>query len=176
MLVFVTSDSPEAAKTMTELEPKVFGDENVAVGARLFRAVRLKGDKVAKEHPHWQTLGGKELPRVIVVDAAGQKSGMLEGKELTASNLFKAMKKSASKTYKADLDKIVKETSELLDEMDRIEAKQKILAEQKKGANGKKAEQIAAEEQALVQQLKDVQAKDAELLKKATDDRKVAKG
>jgi hypothetical protein len=176
MLVFLGTDLPDAAKAMSELEPKVFGDENVAVGARLFRSIRLKGDKIAKEHPHWQTLGGRELPRVIVVDANGQKSGTLEGKELSASNLFKTMKKAASKTYKADLDKIVKETSELLDEMDRIEAKQKVLAEQKKTANGKKAEQIAEEEQALVKQLKDVQARDSELLKKATDDRKVAKG
>jgi hypothetical protein len=86
------------------------------------------------------------------------------------------MKKAASKTYKADLDKIVKETSELLDEMDRIEAKQKVLAEQKKTAKGQKAVQIAAEEQALVKQLKDVQARDSELLKKASEDRKVAKG
>jgi hypothetical protein len=176
MLVFLGTDLPDAAKVMSELEPKVFGDENVAVGARLFRAVRLKGDKIAKTHPHWQTLGGRELPRVIVVDANGQKSGTLEGNDLSASNLFKAMKKAASKTYKTDLDKIVKETSELLDEMDRIEAKQKVLAEQKKTANGKKAEQIAAEEQALVKQLKDVQARDSELLKKASEDRKVAKG
>jgi hypothetical protein len=176
LIVLLGTDLPDAAKKVAELDQKVFGDENVAVGARLFRAVKMKGDKVSKDHAHWATLGGRELPRAIVVDATGQKAGTLEGNDLSASGLFKLMKKAASKTYKADLDKIVKETSSLLDEMDRIEAKQKLLAEQKKTAKGSKVEQIAAEEQELAKQLKDVQARDAELLKKATEERKVAKG
>lgn len=175
LVVFLGSDLPEAAKQMEELNTAVFGDENVAVGARLFRAVRLKGDKVSKDHPHWPTLGGKALPRVVVIDAAGNKAGVLEGKELSASNLFKSMKKAAAKTFKSDLDKVVKETRELLDEMDRIEAKQKLLGEQKKNAKAAKLAEIEAEEKKLAQALQDVQTRDAELLKKFDDDRKVAK-
>lgn len=175
LVVFLGSDLPEAAKQMEELNTAVFGDENVAVGARLFRAVRLKGDKVSKDHPHWPTLGGKALPRVVVIDAAGNKAGVLEGKELSASNLFKSMKKAAAKTFKSDLDKVVKETRELLDEMDRIEAKQKLLGEQKKSAKAAKLAEIEAEEKKLAQALQDVQTRDAELLKKFDDDRKVAK-
>lgn len=175
LVVFLGSDLPEAAKQMEELNTAVFADENVAVGARLFRAVRLKGDKVSKDHPHWPTLGGKALPRVVVIDAAGNKAGVLEGKELSASNLFKSMKKAAAKTFKSDLDKVVKETRELLDEMDRIEAKQKLLGEQKKSAKAAKLAEIEAEEKKLAQALQDVQTRDAELLKKFDDDRKVAK-
>lgn len=175
LVVFLGSDLPEAAKQMEELNTAVFADENVAVGARLFRAVRLKGDKVSKDHPHWPTLGGKALPRVVVIDAAGNKAGILEGKELSASNLFKSMKKAAAKTFKSDLDKVVKETRELLDEMDRIEAKQKLLGEQKKSAKAAKLAEIEAEEKKLAQALQEVQTRDAELLKKFDDDRKVAK-
>ena len=175
LVVFLGSDLPEAAKQMEELNTAVFADENVAVGARLFRAVRLKGDKVSKDHPHWPTLGGKALPRVVVIDAAGNKAGVLEGNELSASNLFKSMKKAAAKTFKSDLDKVVKETRELLDEMDRIEAKQKLLGEQKKSAKAAKLAEIEAEEKKLAQALQDVQTRDAELLKKFDDDRKVAK-
>ncbi len=175
LMVFLGSDLPDAAKLMSELDTGVFGDENVAVGARLFKAVRLKGDKVSKDHPHWPTLGGKALPRVVVIDASGKKAGMLEGNELSASNLFKTMKKAAAKTYKSDLDKVVKETRGLLDEMDRIEAKQKLLVEQKKNAKANKLADIEAEEKQLAQALMDVQLRDAELLKKFGDDRKVAK-
>lgn len=176
LVLFLGTDLPDAAKKMSELETAVFGDENVAVGARLFRAVRMKGDKVSKDHPHWPTLGGKSLPRVVVIDASGKKAGVLEGNELSASNLFKSMKKAASKTYKADLDKVVKDTRSLLDEMDQIEAKQKLLVEQKKTAKGAKLQEIGVEEAALAKALQDVQTRDSELLKKFSDDRKVAKG
>lgn len=176
LIVYLGSDAPDAAKAVAELDQKVFGDENVAVGARLFRAIRMKGDKVSKDHPFWSTIGGKELPRVVIFDAAGNKAGGLEGGELSASNLFKVMKKAASKTYKSDLDKVVKSTRELLDEMDQIEAKQKLLVEQKKTAKGGKLQQIASEEEALAKALKAVQDKDSELLKKFGDDRKVTKG
>ena len=176
LVIFLATDDPEAAAALTKLDTSVFGDENVSVGARLFRTMRLKGDKVSKDHPHWATLGGKALPRVVVVDAAGNKSGELEGTELSASNLFKVMKKAASKTYKTDLDKVVKETRSLLDEMDRIEAKQKLLVEQKKTAKGNKLEEIATEEASLAKALLDVQTRDSELLKKFGDDRKVTKG
>ncbi|MSR47055.1 MAG: hypothetical protein EXS13_08320 [Planctomycetes bacterium] len=176
LIVMLGSDQPEAAQKITDLETKIFGDENVAVGARLFRAVRLKGDKITKSHAFWNTIGGKELPRVVIIDATGRKAGDLEGGDLSASSLFKVMKKAASKTYKTDLDKVVKSTRELLDEMDQIEAKQKLLLEQKKTAKGGKILQIAAEEESLAKALKNVQTRDAELLKKYGDDRKVTKG
>jgi hypothetical protein len=175
LLVYVSSDSPDAAKATTAVEQNVLRDENVALGARLFRAVRLKGDKLTKENPYWGTLGGRALPRVVVVDAAGQKVAALEGGDLSASSLFKQMKRAAAKTYKADLEKVVKESRELLDEMDRIEARQQILAEQKKGAKPAKEKDFAVEEQKLAQQMKEVQAREAELLKKYSEDRKVSK-
>ncbi len=175
LIVFLGTDVPDAAKVMSDLDMSVFGDENVAVGARLFRAIKLKGDKVSKDHPFWGDIGGKALPRVVVFDAAGNKSGALEGDDLKASGLFKVMKKAASKTYKTDLEKVVKSTRELLDEMDLIESKQKLLAEQKKSAKAAKLQQIEAEEATLAKALKQVQDKDAELLKKFGDDRKVAK-
>jgi len=175
LVVYVSSDAADNAKKTSEIEQGVLRDETVALGARLFRAVRLKGDKIGKENPHWGTLGGKSLPRVVVVGADGQKIGMVEGSELTASNLFKHMKRAAAKTYKSDLEKVVKESRSLLDEMDQIEAKQKLLAEKKKNAKPGAEKEIAADEQKLALQMKDVQAREAELLKKVSEDRKVTK-
>lgn len=175
LLVYVTSESPEAAQKSSEIEQGVLRDETVALGARLFRAVRLKGDRIGKENPHWVTLGGRELPRVVVVDTAGKKISALEGKDLSASSLFKQMRKAAAKTYKADLEKVVKESRALLDEMDRIEAKQTLLAEQRKNAKPGKEKDLAEQELELAQQLKDVQARETQLLNKVGEDRKVTK-
>ncbi len=175
LVIFLSTELPDAAKQLMEVEQGVFGDENVAVGARLFRSVKLRGDRISKDHPYWATLGGKSLPRVIVVDAAGDKTAALDGKEISATNLFKAMKKAAAKTFKTDLEKVVKDTRALLDEMDQIEAKQRVLAEKKKTAKAGEEKQIAAEEEKLALALRDVQERDAELLKKISEDRKVTK-
>ncbi len=176
LVVYMATDAQEVSKKSSDVEQAVLREETFALGARLFRTVRLKGDKFGKENPHWVTIGGKELPRVIVVDTNGQKIGMLEGNDLTASNLFKQMRKAAAKTYKTDLEKVVKESRSLLDEMDQIEAKQKLLAEQKKkNAKPAKEQDLAAEEQKLAQQMKDVQAREADLLKKVDGERKVTK-
>src|SRR5688500_14725248 len=61
LLVYLSSDAPEVEKQTTALEKTVLADENVALGVRVFRAVRFRGDKISKENPHWRTLGGKEL-------------------------------------------------------------------------------------------------------------------
>jgi hypothetical protein len=150
--------------------------ENIVLGARLFRPIRLKGEKITKSNPYWSTLGGKSLPRVVVVDTTGKKVGGQEGDAVCSCHLIKEMKKATDKTYKADIERVVKESRELLDEMDRIEAKQKQLAEQKKDARPGKEKEIAEEERKLAAQMKDVQEREAALLKKVQEDRKVAKG
>jgi predicted nuclease with TOPRIM domain len=85
------------------------------------------------------------------------------------------MKRAAAKTYKADLEKVVKESRGLLDEMDQIEAKQKLVAERKKTVKPGKEKDLLAEETKLAEQMKDVQARESELLKKVAEDRKVTK-
>jgi hypothetical protein len=112
---------------------------------------------------------------MIVVDTSGQKIGSLEGNDLSASNLFKQMKKAAARTYKNDLEKVVKDCRGLLDEMDQIEAKQKVVAERKKTIKPGKEKDLAEEESKLAEQMKDVQAREADLLKKVNEDRKVTK-
>jgi hypothetical protein len=173
--VYLTTSSDAAAKQTTNVDQGLTKDENVALAARLFRAVRLNGDKIAKANPYWSTLGGQSLPRMVVVDSSGQKIGSLEGNDLSASNLFKQMKKAAAKTYKADLEKVVKESRGLLDEMDQIEAKQKLVAERKKTIKPGKEKDLVAEETKLAEQMKDVQAREVDLLKKVAEDRKVTK-
>lgn len=171
----MTSDKPELSADIVAMEDKVLRDESVALGARLFRSVRLKGDRLSKDDPHWITLGGKSLPRVVVVDTAGKKVGGLEAGDLSASNLFKVMKKAAAKTYKADLEKVVKESRAILDDIDAVSTKQAQLVEAKKDAKPAKLKEIEAEEAALAKQLTELQARDADLLKRTTDDRKVSK-
>jgi hypothetical protein len=175
LIVYLTTDSADAGRQTKNAEETVLRDEQVGLGARLFRAIRLDGDRVQKSHPQWATLGGTALPRVVVVDAAGRKTGELEGNDLTANNVFKLMTRAAAKTYKSDLDHIVKEFHGVLDDLDAIEPKLARIAEQKKAATGAKLKELTADEQKLAAELATVHAREAELLKKFQEDRKVAK-
>ena len=175
LIVYLTTASTDSARQTKNAEETVLRDEEVGLGARLFRAIRLDGDRVQKSHPQWATLGGTALPRVVVVDAAGRKSGELEGNDLTANNVFKLMERAAAKTYKSDLDRIVKELHSVLDDLDAIEPKLQRIAEQKKTASGAKLKDLTAEEQKLAEQLAAVHTREAGLLKKFQEDRKVAK-
>lgn len=175
LLVYVSSDVDAAAKKTEDVEQNVFRDENVALGARLFSAIEVNGDKITKSSPWAQALAGRELPRVIVLDAAGQRVAAVEGNDLSASSVFKHMKKAASKSFKTDLAKVVKDSRSLLDQMDQLDAKLKVLAEQKKTANEAKEKQLAAEEAKLSQQLTDVQVREADLFERVNQERKVSK-
>lgn len=120
-------------------------------------------------------LGGKELPRIAVIATDGTKVGSYDGKAATGSNVFGLMKRAAAKTYKTSLDVVVKQRRELVDEMDRIEAKIGILAEQKKTATAAKAKEIEDQTAKLTKDLADVRTREIDLLKKVSEDKKVAK-
>lgn len=175
LIVYLSTASTDATRQTKNVEETVLHDEQVGLGSRLFRAIRLDGDRVQKSHPQFATLGGTALPRVVIVDAAGRKTGALEGNDLTANNVFKLMERAAAKTYKSDLDRIVKELHGVLDDLDAIEPKMQRIAEQKKTATGAKLKDLTAEEQKLAEQLAAAHDREAGLLKKFQEDRKVAK-
>jgi hypothetical protein len=175
LIVFLTSDLPDDAQTMKNVENTTFRDENVAIGATMFSQVRMNGLKIKDSHPYWKLLGGHELPRMVVVDAAGAKVGSVEGSNVSASKVFALMKKAASRTYKASLDTIVKETKTILTEIDQIDAKIKALETKKAKSTVDKGGQWAKEEEALKNQLAAVEERENVLKKKWNDEKKVTK-
>jgi hypothetical protein len=159
---------------MKNVDSTTLRDENVAISATLFWQVKLNGLKVKEGNPYWKTLGGKALPRMVVVDAAGAKVGAVEGKDVSPSKVFGLMKKAASRTYKTDLDTVVKETKSILTEIDQIEAKRAALQTKKSRSTVAKEAEWAREEKALDEAMKAVTARETEL-KKKWDDKKVTK-
>jgi len=174
-IIFLTSDMTEDDQEMKNIEASTLRDEAVAIGATLFQQVKWNGLKIKDSSPYWKTLGGKELPRMIVVDAKGEKVGVVEGKDVTATKVFGLMKKAASRTYKTDLDTVVKETKTILTEIDQIEAKRTALQTKKSSSTANKAQEWAKEEAALAEQLKAVEARESALKKKWNEEKKAPK-
>jgi len=165
LLVYVTSSRDEDKIEMQNIEGSVLRDENISIGATMFRSIKLNGTKLSEGHPFWKVIGGKELPRVVIVDSAGKKVGSVEGK-VSASKVFRLMKQASSKTYKTDLETIVKETKTILTEIDQIEAKRSALATKKDKSTNDRSAQWAKEEKELNDQMAAVEAREATLKKK----------
>jgi hypothetical protein len=174
-IVFVTSDLPDDDQEMKNIESTVLLDESVSIGATLFHQVKLTASKVKEGNPFWKMIGGKELPRMIVIDANGAKVGAVEGKDVTTTKIYGFMKKASSRTYKTDLDSVVKETKTILTEIDQIEAKRTALQTKKNSSSQQKEAEWAKEEKALDEQMKQVEARELALKKKWTEDKKVTK-
>jgi hypothetical protein len=174
-IVFLTSDLADDAQLMKNVEGTCFRDENFQIGATMFQQIRMNGNKVKENHPFAKLLGGKALPRMIVLDQTGAKVGSVEGQDLSPSKVFGLMNRAASKTYKTPLETMVKETKTILTEIDQIEAKRAALETKKASSTVQKSTEWAKEEAALNEQLKAVEAREVALKKKWAEDRKVTK-
>jgi hypothetical protein len=174
LMVFVTSEKNDDRQKMANIDTSVLRDESVSIGATMFRSVKIRGEKLKDSHPFWKTIGGKDLPRIIIVGVDGQKVGMMEGQDISSSKLFGLMKKAASKIYKTDLEAIVKETKTILTEIDQIEAKRTALQTKKASDKSERADKWAKEERELNDAMKAVETREA-ALKKKWEEKKVAK-
>jgi hypothetical protein len=165
LLVFVTSNRDEDKQEMMNIDSSVLRDESISIGATMFRSIKIAGNKVTESHPYWKVLGGRDLPRMVVIDSNGKKVGAVEGK-VSASKVYRLMKQAASKTYKTDLDTIVKETKTILTEIDQIEAKRAALNTKKEKSVTDRAAQWAKEEKELNDAMADVEKRETDLKKK----------
>ncbi len=95
----------------------------------------MKAFKTVKMHPDHAEIDpvlkgkGAALPRMLIVDPTKMKVTVLEKGKLKASGLFKAMQKVASKSYKENLDKLVKGHIKLLVEQDQLVNAKKVLTD-----------------------------------------------
>jgi hypothetical protein len=174
LLVYLTSDLPDDAQEAKNVE-SMLRDENVSIGATLFTQIKLNSAKFKEGSPYWKAIGGKEAPRMIVFDTTGAKVGSAEGKDCTASKVFGLMKRAATKTYKVDIETVVKETKSILTEIDQIEAKRKALELRKSNSNVQKEADWAKEAKAIDEQMKAVELRETTLHKKWNEERKVTK-
>lgn len=163
LLVFLTSSRSEDSQEMQNIESSVLKDESISIGATMFRSIKLDGAKIREGHPFWKILGGKDLPRMVVVDTSGQKVGMCEGKQVSSSKLFGFMERAAAKTFKTDLGTIVKETKTILTEIDQVEAKRKALATKKEKSVNDRSAQWAKEEKELNDSMKSIEDREKAL-------------
>lgn len=148
---------PAGATSFDTVEKVILDDDRVKLGTRAFHAVKMSPED-AKADPLLTKEGGKEVPRIIFVTADLKTVKPLEGGQLKLGEVWSAMKVTANRFYKQDLDTTVRDLKSVLVEFDKIANERKVLEEKEKRSSDLKG-MTAADK-------KDIEAKRTELDKR----------
>ena len=164
ILVYVCDDTSTCADS-EKFETIVLADEDVALGVRAFRCVKMTPSQVDSDPLLADE--GKTTPRVLVIDPVKVKVKVLETDDLKASKLFKTMKSVANKFWKENLDKLVKDHKKMLTEQDQLYNADKTLAEKETRVQDdeKELKEVKDERAELAAQLKEIAQKQVDLWK-----------
>lgn len=126
MLIWIQSDDP-TDKITRKLESVVFAGENVAVGTKFFKCIKITAgdalqDRILKEE-------GRATPRLILMDRDYKVTKVLQGKGISGGKLLKAMKLVVRKEYVTSFDKMVRGYIKLLNDLDRLDSRRAKLAD-----------------------------------------------
>jgi hypothetical protein len=138
--------------------------DKVRVGSNYFRCVRItpanaKNDPLLAEY-------AEDAPCFVFVSTESEVVDDLSGSKASGSKIFKAMEKTARKSYeKLHLERNVKSILKVLNELDKIADERKVL-EEKENRDPSKSElkKIAKEKEELDGREKEALAERAELL------------
>ena len=129
MMVYIPSDDPTDSITR-KLEGVVFTNEKVAIAAKFFETLKISrkcalDDRLLASH-------ADPTPQIVFLERDFTEHAALQGKQISASKLLKAMTSLARAEYVNDFDAMVRAYGKLLDELDRLEGRREVLAKQRK--------------------------------------------
>jgi hypothetical protein len=130
MMVYVMSDDPTDKETRS-LDAVAFKKDQVAIGAKFFRTVKMTAGDAAQDRILKDA--GRKTPRMVFLRRDYTVANVLEGSELSGGSLVKAMQQVVSKEFESpSFDTMVKEYVSLLADLDRLESKKTALEDQKR--------------------------------------------
>ncbi len=126
MLIYVTADD-QTDKVSRKLSSVVFANENVAVGTKFFKCVKMTTgnsmqDRLIKD-------AGKYTPRLVLVGRDYKVIDVLQKKGISSGKLLKAMKRTVRREYKSSFDKMVRGYIKLLNNLDRLDGRRAAIAD-----------------------------------------------
>ncbi len=168
LFLFITGRDPKSAKGEEYIRKNTFKDERVCLGAKFFRLTQVSAGEITKSHPLYKIVGGRRLPRIVLLSRDGKTHRKLEGR-ISAGRLFGAMSSIVRKDYKRSLGSFATKMRKLLNELDKLEGAKRRLENQaadlsKKGRKSSKAKLLAKKEALLETKTKALEEKMKELL------------
>jgi hypothetical protein len=122
ILVFI--ESPGDTDANDKIAKLVFDNNKVILGARFFKCIRMSAADA--ENDPILSEAGKRLPRIVMLTPDYEVGKVVDGK-VSSSNVYKAMKSVASKSYKGSFERQVKALLKLPADYDSLNAELKVL-------------------------------------------------
>jgi len=146
MIVYIVEQGDAAA---TKIDKIALDGDKVRVGSNFFRCAKISPEK-AKNDPLLEKFAEK-APCFVFVSTNLDVVEKLHGKKISGSKIFKAMQKTAKKSYdKLNLGKNVKAMLKVLNELDKISGERGVLDEKEaRGPNPGEMKKIAKERKEL---------------------------
>lgn len=168
LFLFITSRDPKVSKAVELIEKTAFKDERVALGAKFFRLSQVEAAQIARSHPLYKIVGGRKLPRIVLISMDGKTHKKMEGR-ISASRLFGAMKSIVRKDFKRNLGSFATKMRKILNDLDKLDGEKRRLENQKamaakKGSKGGKKKLLEKKEALLEEKTKALSEKMKELL------------
>ena len=165
MMIYITADDATDGDTR-KLEDVVFANEKFAIGTKFFDTVKVTqghalSDRFLKE-------AGDAAPRIVLMSRDYKVFDVLSGSQLSAGKLLKAMSGLARKEYVNSFDKMTRDYTKLLNELDRLEGKRtKLVADRARlqdKPSATKEKKLEREEAELQKEMEAWQESEKELL------------
>ena len=129
MMIYIPSDDPTDSITR-KLNSVVFKNEKVAIAAKFFETLKISrkhalDDRLLASH-------ADPTPQIVFLKRDFTEHAALRKKKISASRLLKTMKSLVRDEYVNDFDAMVRAYEKLLDELDRLESRNEVLAKRRK--------------------------------------------
>jgi hypothetical protein len=157
-VVYLTSSDEKDQTSQDVIEQTTLKDERVSIASKLFTMIKDDGEMITRDHPYARWVYGRELPRFVAFCSNGDPVGKLEGRA-SPSKLYGLMKKTASRDYIINVDRMVKDYQKILTSLDKLSVLQSALDQKESGDNTsaekrkieKERDELAKEEEELRQ-------------------------
>lgn len=125
MIVYIVSDDTTDSD-VRKLEDVVFANEKMAIGTKFFDCLKISEGNALSDRLLKET--GRSAPRIVFLTRAYEETDSLEGRQISAGKLIKAMSNLVRKEYEDSFDKMCRDYTKLLNDLDRLESKRTKLA------------------------------------------------
>ncbi len=165
LFVFIT-DSDATSDLMRKLEDIAFKNEDVGVGSKFFRCVRMTEADAARDRILKDA--GRGTPRLVFMRRDYTVHTVIDGRDLKASAILKGMKALVSLTYENNFDRMTRDYKKLLNELDRLDSVRqrlddlKIRVQEKGDASSQK--KLESEQKEYDSEVADWNAREGKLL------------
>ena len=136
IMLILYNEDPKTKKNIKYLNQITFRSEKIALACKFFKVIQHSFNGISKASPLEKIIGGKRLPRIVLLSLDGKTFKKAEGK-VSPSKLFSMMKTIVRKDFKRNLGTFVSKMRKMLNMIDKFAIEKQNLERKKQALMSK---------------------------------------